>query len=94
MIYFVLKGEPEAAREKGRKVMDALAQDSMCITLAVSLGQVRTLVEHPSSMSHAVVPVSAQLEAGIDPGGIRMSIGLESPSDLMRDLDSALSLAL
>lgn len=94
MIYFVLKGSPEQARDRGRKVMDALAQDSMCITLAVSLGQVRTLIEHPSSMSHAVVPLQAQVDAGIDPGGIRMSIGLESPSDLIRDLDSALSEAV
>ncbi len=90
LIYFVLRGEPAEARARGARLIDRLAKDSLAITLAVSLGQVRTLVEHPSSMTHAPIPVEAQVRAGIDPGGIRLSIGLEDPADLIRDLESAL----
>ena len=91
MIYFVLKGEPAAAREAGRKMMDHLADHALSVTLAVSLGQIRTLIEHPSSMTHAAIPVEAQLEAGLDPGGIRVSIGLEAAEDIMGDLGEALA---
>lgn len=91
MISFVLKGSPEEAREKGRQMMDYLASKALSITLAVSLGQIRTLVEHPSSMTHAVVPAKAQLEAGIEPGLIRLSIGLEAVQDIIGDLSDALA---
>ncbi|MEJ2367083.1 MAG: aminotransferase class I/II-fold pyridoxal phosphate-dependent enzyme [Acidobacteriota bacterium] len=90
MIYFVLKGDPEEARAAGARMMDHLAQHALCATLAVSLGQVRTLVEHPSSMTHAPIPIEDQLQAGIDPGGIRISVGLEAPDDIMADLEEAL----
>jgi cystathionine beta-lyase/cystathionine gamma-synthase len=60
----------------------------------VSLGQVRTLVEHPSSMTHAPIPVEDQVAAGIDPGGIRLSLGLEHPDDILQDLDRALEAGL
>jgi cystathionine beta-lyase/cystathionine gamma-synthase len=58
--------------------------------LAVSLGQIRTLIEHPSSMTHASVPVAVQEQSRIDPGGIRLSIGLEHPDDIIADLSAAL----
>jgi cystathionine beta-lyase/cystathionine gamma-synthase len=90
MIWFVLKGSPEEARERGRKTIDHLAEKALSITLAVSLGQVRTLIEHPASMTHAPLPVEAQLAAGIEPGGVRISIGLESADDVMADLEEAL----
>ena len=77
VIYFVLKGSPEGALESGRRMMDHLADKSLAVTLAVSLGQIRTLIEHPASMTHAAIPVADQLRAGIDPGGIRLSLGLE-----------------
>ncbi len=93
MIYFVLKGLPEEAREMGRKVMNHLADHALSLTLAVSLGNIRTLIEHPASMTHAPLPVAAQLDAGIDPGGIRVSIGLEAPQDIMGDLEEAFSAA-
>ncbi len=92
MIYFVLKGSPEEARERGRRLMNHLAQNALTLTLAVSLGQVRTLIEHPSSMTHAPLPLEAQVEAGIEPGGIRISIGLEAAEDIMGDLDDALAI--
>ncbi len=71
--------------------MDDLATEALTITLAVSLGQIRTLIEHPSSMTHATVPVERQLEAGLHPAGIRLSIGLEEPADIRRDLERALA---
>lgn len=92
MIYFVLKGGGlEEARERGRKMMNHLADQALSVTLAVSLGQIRTLIEHPSSMTHAPIPVDAQVAAGIEPGGIRISIGLESAEDIMGDLEEALN---
>jgi cystathionine beta-lyase/cystathionine gamma-synthase len=62
----------------------------MAITLAVSLGQVRTLIEHPASMTHAAVPVNEQLKVGIHPGGNRLSLGVEDPRDVIADLADAL----
>jgi cystathionine beta-lyase/cystathionine gamma-synthase len=90
MIYFVLKGSPEWSRDLGRKMMDHLADRALAVTLAVSLGQIRTLIEHPASMTHAPIPVAEQLKAGIDPGGIRISIGLEAAEDIIGDLEDAL----
>ena len=91
MIYFVLKGSPSEALASGRRVMDYLADKALTVTLAVSLGQVRTLVEHPGSMTHAAVPLEAQAAAGIDPGGIRLSMGIESAKDIIADLSEALA---
>ena len=91
LIYFVLKGEPEAARARGATVIDHVAKEALAITLAVSLGQVRTLIEHPSSMTHAPIPVEDQIRGEIDPGGIRLSIGLEDPADIIGDLEKALA---
>jgi cystathionine beta-lyase/cystathionine gamma-synthase len=91
IVYFHLRGGGEEARRRGARVMDRLAERAYSITLAVSLGQIRTLVEHPASMTHAAVPVERQLEAGIHPAGIRLSIGLEEPADILADLDLALA---
>jgi methionine-gamma-lyase len=89
MIYFLIEGEAAEARRRGSQLMDQLADHAYTITLAVSLGQLRTLVEHPASMTHAPVPAEQQLAAGIDPGGIRLSIGLEHPEDVIGDLTRA-----
>jgi cystathionine beta-lyase/cystathionine gamma-synthase len=91
MIYFELDGEGEEVRRRGARVMDFLAENALTITLAVSLGQIRTLIEHPSSMTHAGIPIEAQIEAGMSPGGIRLSIGLEHPADLIADLEQGLA---
>ena len=92
MIYFLLEGEPTVTQERGARLMDTLAQEAMTVTLAVSLGQIRTLIEHPASMTHAAIPVERQLEAGLDPGGIRLSIGLESARDIIADLERAFAI--
>jgi cystathionine beta-lyase/cystathionine gamma-synthase len=94
VIYFVLKGTPADALESGRRMMDHLADKALAVTLAVSLGQIRTLIEHPSSMTHAAIPVSDQLRAGIDPGGIRLSMGLETAEDIIGDLENSLKEAV
>ena len=90
MIYFVLRGTPQEALERGKTLVDALAREALTVTLAVSLGQVRTLVEHPASMTHSAIPVEDQGHQGIDPGGVRLSIGLESAMDIIGDLERAL----
>lgn len=94
IIYFVLKGTPEGALASGRRMMDHLADTSLAVTLAVSLGQIRTLIEHPASMTHAAIPVADQLRAHIDPGGIRLSMGLETAEDIISDLEKSLTEAV
>lgn len=91
LIYFALKGEPEEAKTKGANLMNWLAKNSLCYTLAVSLGCIKTLVEHPASMTHAAIPVNEQLKGGIDPGGIRIAVGLEEPKMLIEDMEMALT---
>jgi len=92
MIYFALKGNsPEEGREKGRAMMNYIAQNAYTLTLAVSLGHVRTLIEHPGSMTHSMIPAEEQIKEGIDPAGIRMSIGLETADDIIKDLEDALN---
>ncbi len=90
MIYFLLRGKPSEVKERGARFMDLLASNALAVTLAVSLGQIRTLIEHPASMSHAPMPAEQQIEAGIDPGGIRLSMGLEQAEDIIADLEAAL----
>jgi len=91
LIYFVLKGPHRTARKLAEKLIDRIARESYAITLAVSLGQIRTLIEHPSSMTHSMVPLATQVKEGVDPGGVRLSIGLEDPGDLIKDLGRALA---
>jgi cystathionine beta-lyase/cystathionine gamma-synthase len=90
LVYFVLKGSPAEARRRGARMMDHIAKRSLAITLAVSLGQVRTLIEHPASMTHAAVPPADQVRGGIDPGGVRLSLGVEDVRDVITDLGEAL----
>jgi cystathionine beta-lyase/cystathionine gamma-synthase len=91
LIYFLLKGNTsEETRERGRQFMNYVADNAYTMTLAVSLGHTRTLIEHPASMTHSVVPSDKLLENGIDPGGIRLAIGLESVDDLLLDLEDCL----
>ncbi len=61
------------------------------IKLAVSLGGTESLIEHPSTMTHADVPVDEQRLIGITPSLVRLSVGIEHPDDLIADLDQALA---
>lgn len=92
MIYFALKGNtPEETKENGRKFMDFIADNAYTMTLAVSLGHTRTLIEHPASMTHSVVPAEKLEEKGINPGGVRLAIGLDNVNDIIKDLEKALN---
>jgi cystathionine beta-lyase/cystathionine gamma-synthase len=93
MIYFALKGRnPVEAREIGKKFMDHVADKAYTMTLAVSLGHTRTLIEHPASMTHSIVPPEELEIRGIDAGGIRLAIGLENPDDILFDLNESLKI--
>jgi cystathionine beta-lyase/cystathionine gamma-synthase len=93
LIYFVLKGvSPAASKENGRKFMDYIADKAYTMNLAVSLGHTRTLIEHPASMTHSVVPPEKLNERGIDAGGVRLAIGLENVDDIISDLNDALKI--
>ena len=61
-------------------------------TLAVSLGDCETLIQHPATMTHATYSNQELKAAGIDPGLVRLSVGLEHPDDIMDDLEAAFSL--
>ena len=61
--------------------------------LAENLGSAETLITHPASMTHADVPVAQRQAAGITDGLVRLSVGLEDPADVIRDLSQALAAA-
>ena len=93
LLYFILKANtPSESKEYGRRFMDYAADHAYTMTLAVSLGHTRTLIEHPASMTHSIVPPEKLAERGIDPGGIRLALGLENPDDILYDLDECLKI--
>ncbi|MBU0991342.1 MAG: aminotransferase class I/II-fold pyridoxal phosphate-dependent enzyme [Proteobacteria bacterium] len=84
MIAFRVKGGIAA----GKRIMDSV---ELC-TLAVSLGDCETLIQHPASMTHSTYTKKEREAAGITDGLIRLSVGLESGDDIIADLGNALSL--
>ncbi|QLQ15072.1 MAG: cystathionine gamma-synthase [Micropruina sp.] len=58
---------------------------------AESLGGVESLINHPATMTHASMPPDVQAAAGITPGLIRLSVGIEDPADLVADLRAGLA---
>ncbi len=83
MIAFEVKGGLKA----GRKLMDSVK----LATLAVSLGGVETLIEHPASMTHASMSPEARAAAGFTDGLVRYAVGIEDARDLIEDLEQALA---
>lgn len=83
LISFEVKGGLQAG-------IDMLDNVMIC-QLAVSLGDVDTLIQHPASMTHSPIPSEKRLEMGITDGLIRLSVGLEDVDDLIADLEQALS---
>lgn len=82
VISFLVKGgECEAF-----KVLDAVHH----MKLAVSLGGIETLIEHPGTMTHSDMTPAEKINAGIMENMIRLSVGLEDPDDLIADLKQAL----
>ena len=89
IIYFTLRG-PDGGNRTAEAFIDYIAERSYSITMAVSLGQIRTLIENPYSMTHAALPEEEKRARGIEPGGIRLSVGLEDWQDIIDDLAEAL----
>jgi methionine-gamma-lyase len=91
MIYFVMKGsDPADSLQRAERFINHVAKNAYCVTLAVSLGNIRTLIEHPGSMTHSAIPPEEQLKRGLDPGGVRLALGLEKSSDIITDLAHSL----
>ncbi|SHH40805.1 methionine-gamma-lyase [Anaerosphaera aminiphila DSM 21120] len=82
MISFEVKG----GREAGIKLMDAV---QLC-SIAVSLGDTETLIQHPASMTHSPYTPEERKESGIAEGLVRISVGLEDAEDIIADLKQAL----
>jgi methionine-gamma-lyase len=83
MISFELKGGFEAGKVLMNNVGLAI--------LAVSLGGVETLIQHPASMTHSKVSAEAKIKAGITDGLVRYSVGIEDAEDLIADLEQGLA---
>jgi cystathionine beta-lyase/cystathionine gamma-synthase len=83
MIAFVVKGGDEAALKFMRKLT--------IIYEATSLGGVESLIECPFNSSHMFVPEDVRVEAGVVPGFVRLSIGIEDVEDLWEDIEGALA---
>jgi methionine-gamma-lyase len=82
MISFGLKGGIEA----GRTLMNNV---ELCV-LAVSLGGIETLIQHPASMTHSKLSAEAKLQGGITDELVRLSVGIEEAEDIIGDLSQAL----
>jgi len=85
MLSFDLRGGEAAVR--------VFVEGLGCFTLAESLGGVESLAAHPATMTHAAMSEEARERAGIGPGLLRLSVGIESLDDLAADLRGALTRA-
>ncbi|MBD3336917.1 MAG: aminotransferase class I/II-fold pyridoxal phosphate-dependent enzyme [Candidatus Eisenbacteria bacterium] len=86
VVSFELRGGLEA----GKTLMNSVR---LC-TLAVSLGGVETLIEHPASMTHASMGPEARRLAKITDGLVRISVGIEDADEIIADLDQGLAKAV
>ena len=84
MLSFEVAGGLEAGK--------ALMQRLRLCALAVSLGNVDSMIQHPASMTHLFVPREERLRLGIGDGLVRLSVGIEDLPDLLDDLEQALKL--
>ncbi|MFW6136860.1 MAG: PLP-dependent transferase, partial [Candidatus Aminicenantaceae bacterium] len=82
LLCFGLKG--------GLKAGETLINSVKIPALAVSLGGVESLIQHPASMTHAAIPKEKREKAGISDDLIRLSVGCEGYEDLEADLKSAI----
>ncbi len=84
MLYFTVKGD-------ANHILNYIARNAYAVTLAVSLGQTRTLIESPTQMTHATLSEADQGTCGLEGEGLRLSLGLESVNDILSDLERALA---
>ena len=73
--------------EAGRKFLNSI---KMC-SLSANLGDTRTIVTHPASTTHSKLSEEERLSAGITPGLVRISVGLENINDILQDINQALN---
>lgn len=85
----ILSFELKGGMESGIRMMNNV---QLC-KRAVSLGDVDSLIQHPASMTHYVIPAEERAKMGITDGLIRLSVGIEDVEDIIDDLDMALSFA-
>ena len=83
MLSFEMKGGYQASV----RLMEKLKM----ITLAVSLGNVNSLIQHPASMTHAALPPEERAAIGITESLIRFSVGIENVEDIIEDLTQGLN---
>ena len=83
MIGFNVKG----GKAEAFKLMNRLA----VIDISNNLGDSKSLITHPASSTHRRLAPDVQAEMGITPKTLRLSVGLESASDLLKDLEQALA---
>jgi O-acetylhomoserine (thiol)-lyase len=83
VLSFELKGGVDAGR--------ALVDNLSLFSHLANIGDVRSLVIHPASTTHSQLSPEQQLTAGVTPGLVRLSIGLENVDDLKADLEAGLA---
>ena len=87
---FEVKGkDPEEERTRGKAFITALG---LCAHLA-NVGDARTLVIHPASTTHQQLTTEQQVEAGVKPAGVRISVGYEDLEDIKADFEQAFAVA-
>lgn len=79
--------EVDGGRQAAWRLIDATA----IFSITANLGDAKSTITHPASTTHGRLSDADKAQAGIDEGLIRLSVGLESPEDLMRDLATALA---
>jgi O-acetylhomoserine (thiol)-lyase len=85
VLAFEIKGGVDA----GRRFVDALQLHSH----VANIGDVRSLVIHPASTTHSQLSAEEQLAAGVTPGLVRLSVGVEHIDDILADLESGFAAA-
>lgn len=85
----LLSFELAGGRDAGRRLVESMK----LFKHVVNIGDVRSIVTHPASTTHSQLTPEQQLESGIAPGLVRLSIGIEHVDDLIADLDQAINIA-
>jgi len=83
----VMTFEIKGGEDAGKKFMEAC----QLIALVIHVADARSGVLHPASTTHRQLSAEQQLSAGVDPGMIRLSIGIEHIDDLILDIEQALA---
>jgi len=87
VLSFNLQGPVDQLRQRAWRVIDA----TRLMSITANLGDTRTTITHPASTTHSRLTPKQREDAGIGEGLIRIAVGLESPADLLEDLNGALA---